>query len=171
MTFHEKLNTLKRAISIECEARMCRDSRLDCTELADWLICHKRPEVIDGLTVLIGQAMDRINNDEKVKRIVRSLPELEGLLPQMCRCADDLAMELAMVERSDRRNEELEWQYDTILTMQKGLRSVIDELPDMTLDQAWREMWRSHTDPLNPSPCVTAKRLHPEDLEDDLFLF
>lgn len=80
MNDDKNLEALRAAILAECDARWSRgDDQLDTSDVAAWLVRHKRAAVIDGLTDLVSQVIEQWNHDGDVREMLEAKPELQPL--------------------------------------------------------------------------------------------
>jgi hypothetical protein len=56
---------------------MKKEHRLNTAQLAEWLLEHHRAEVIAALGDLVGQAMERRNDERRTGKILSARPELQ----------------------------------------------------------------------------------------------
>jgi hypothetical protein len=74
--WNKQLDALRAMIAAQCGLRMERDGKVSGREIAAWLLRHKRAAVIAALSDLVGQEMERRNDEDRVKHVLRVKPEL-----------------------------------------------------------------------------------------------
>jgi hypothetical protein len=116
--------------------------------------------VIDGLTDLVSQEMEQWNDDDRVGRVLRAKPELRGDFESaMHQASQTLGVPLWYLldkldeEQLQRSLAAADWIHelriretiavrDAMKQAEEFLRPVTDGHPDMTVEQALRELKR-----------------------------
>jgi len=158
MDYTERLDALRTVIAGECDRRMTRDHGLGVDEVARWLLDHQRGAVTEGLTELVGQVMEQLNDDFRVRRVLQANPELEPLEDGMREVSKTLSVPLWFLLGLDERKQqqccaafllihqlradENAATHEACTQAVECLRPVMEGNPGMTVGQAFQEIDR-----------------------------
>jgi hypothetical protein len=158
---NEKLDALRDTIAAEFRKRMQRDGEVALRDIAEWLILRKRLVLIDGLSDLGGLIDDvatEINTDIRVEQLLRAKPELRDDAERLRAISPTFAVPLYFVLTLDdqRRSEyaaamaviyklrieEKQAEIDAMKKFNEWIAPVSDGHPEMTAEEAVRELKR-----------------------------
>jgi hypothetical protein len=89
-TEEQKLKDLRAVITAELGRRMGNGFNLN--EIAEWLIREKREATVEALEALIGDAVEKWNDDCSVQGILKRNPAMSELVPLMRMVSETLGV-------------------------------------------------------------------------------
>jgi hypothetical protein len=155
---NEDLDALRAVIAAECNVRFARDHDLGPDEVAKWLVRRRRPAVIAGLTDLVSEVIEQLNDDARVEHVLRAKPELRQREPLMRGASGILGVPLwCLLELDDEKTEaclaaalfihqlqmeESDATREAMKRVQEFLQPVMEGHLHMTVNEALQELKR-----------------------------